>query len=166
MNKGNYFLKAVGISESKQEKEGDRCFGCVFQTIRTEPSGRRRPVSFTQMGAMTLNRLALPHAMIGLGKTTNYIENFSIGIAKKQNWHKMWTPLIPNSEIFLFLVGSNPEKWKIEIFINPTQALYLILVITVLVIILLTIIAGVLHWREKKQDERERARQGFLPINL
>lgn len=118
------------------------------------------------MGAMTLNRLALPQVMIGLERTTNYIENFSIGVAKQENWHKLWTPIIPNSEIYLFLVGSDPEKWKIEIFINPTQALYLILVITVLVILVLTIIAGILHWREKRLDEKERRKQGFLPINL
>lgn len=116
---------------------------------------------------MTLNRLSLPQVMIGLARTTNYIENFSIGIAKKGSWHKSWTPLIPNSEIYLFLVGSQPEKWKIEIFVNPSQALYLTMVVTVVVIFVLSFVAGFLHWQEIKADRLdEEKNKGYVPINF
>ena len=30
ISSGNYFLKAVGISEHKEESKGDHCFGCSF----------------------------------------------------------------------------------------------------------------------------------------
>ena len=101
---------------------------------------------------------------MGLGKTTNYIENFYIGVAKKGSWSKMWTPLIPNSQVYLFPAGKDSHKWKIEVYVNPTSALSLIIGITVVLIILLLIIVAFLHHKEKNEDKLEQAE--LMPFNL
>lgn len=164
MSRGNYFLKAVGISEHMGEDKGDRCFGCSFQTVRTEANGDRRPITIGQMSAISMNRLSLPQVIIGLGKTTNYIENFYIGIAKKGSWSKLWTPLIPNSQVYLYPAGPKTEKWKIEVYVNPTSALSLIIGITVVIIIVLLLIVAYLHLKEKREDKLEQGE--FIPFNL
>lgn len=116
------------------------------------------------MDSMTLNRLSLPQALIGLGRTTNYIENFYIGVAKKKKWSKLWTPLIPNSQVYLFPAGKKTEKWKIEVYVNPTSALSLIIGVTVVIIAILLIIVAVLHVKEKREDKIEQGE--FIPFNL
>jgi integrin alpha FG-GAP repeat containing protein 1 len=90
-----------------------------------------------------------------LGRTTNYIENFYIGIAKSESWSKLWTPLIPNSQVYLFPAGIKTDKWKIEVYVNPTSALSLIIGITVIIIVSLLIVVAVLHYKEKQEDKVE-----------
>ena len=85
-------------------------------------------------------------------------------MAKKETWFKLWTPLIPNSQVYLFPAGNNTKKWKIEVFVNPTSALSLIIAITVIIIVALLIVVAVLHFKEKKEDRLEAGE--FIPFNL
>jgi integrin alpha FG-GAP repeat containing protein 1 len=96
----------------------------------------------------------LPYAFYGLDRTNNYIENFNFGVAKNKLWSHSWSPIIPNSQLILSANDLTPNKWGIEIFINPTEALWLIIVCTVLVLIILGFVIVYFHWQEKQADKR------------
>jgi integrin alpha FG-GAP repeat containing protein 1 len=147
LNKENYFLKSAGKSHSKSS--GDPCIGCSFQALKTDLQGDRHPIVSSQSYGMSLTRLALPYSFFGLDRTNNYIENFNFGVAKTKDWSHQWSPIIPNSQLLLSANNQNPEKWGIEIFINPTEALWIIIVSTVLVLILLGSCIVFYHWKEK-----------------
>lgn len=102
---------------------------------------------------MSHTRLNLPYVFFGLGRINNYIENFNMGILKKDTWSYSWTPIIPNSQLFVSPVSNDVAKWKIEIFINPTKALFVIILSTALVLIILGIIIIYYHRKEKMEDD-------------
>lgn len=102
-----------------------------------------------------MTRLMLPFGFFGLDKTNNYIESFTFGVAKEgSNYFQSWSPIIPNSYLLLSANNAKPTLWGIEIFINPTESLWLIIVCTVVVLILLGLLIVYFHWKEKQEDRR------------
>lgn len=99
-------------------------------------------------------RLSLPYAFIGLGRINNYIEHFNFGVAKKSKFSYSWSPIIPNSQLILSANNKEPSEWGIEIFINPTKALSLIIAATIAVLILLGMCIIYFHWKEKQEDKK------------
>jgi integrin alpha FG-GAP repeat containing protein 1 len=152
LNKENYFLKAAG--KSKSSSSGDGCIGCSFQAIKTEINSQKHPILMAQTSSTSHTRLSLPYVFFGLGRINNYIEHFNFGVAKDDKFFNAWSPIIPNSQLLLSANNKNPEKWGIEIFINPTQALWLIIASTVCVLILLGIFIVYFHWKEKQEDRK------------
>lgn len=150
LNFDNYFLKASG--KTREKKYGSSCIGCTFRIMKTDVSGTKHPVVQTQQASMSNTRLSLPYAMFGLSKINNYIENFYMGVDKNGTWNNFWTPIIPNSQLFVSPINNDCTKWKIEIFINPTKALYIIIASTIVVLILLGIIIMYYHRKEKIED--------------
>ena len=47
-----------------------------------------------------------------------------------------------------------PSSWGIEIFINPTESLWLIIASTVIVLVVLGLAIIYFHWKEKQEDRR------------
>lgn len=101
---------------------------------------------------MSHTRLNLPYAFFGLNRINNYIENFNMGISKKDTWSNSWILIIPNSQLFVSPISKDTSKWKIEIFINPTKALALIILSTIIVLVLLGIVIIYYHRKEKIED--------------
>lgn len=106
----------------------------------------------TQQYGMSHTRLNLLYVFFGLGRINNYIEKFNLGIDKSGTWSKYWTPIIPNSQLFVSPINKDTEKWKIETFINPTKALALIILSTIIVLVILGIIIIYYHRKEKIED--------------
>jgi len=92
---------------------------------------------------------------MGLGRINNYIENLNIGIARGKDWSYEWSPIIPNSQLLISVNDNTPSKWPIEIFINPTDSLWMIILSTVLVLIILGGFIIYFHWKEKIEDRKE-----------
>ena len=163
---GNYFLKAFGKNQKKNNSTGDFCIGCSFQAIKTDArDGSKHPITQTQKYSLSFARLQLPFILFGLEKTTNYVENFNIGIAKKNtggkkgslrtNYSKSWTPIIPNSQVFTFTDDRTAKYWSIQVKVNATENLRIIIILTVVFVFLLMICVGYLKWQEMKEDERD-----------
>jgi integrin alpha FG-GAP repeat containing protein 1 len=101
---------------------------------------------------MSHTRLNLPYVFFGLGRINNYIENFNMGIQKQGDWSYSWSPIIPNSQLFVSPISKDTAKWKIEIFINPTKALALIILSTIIVLVVLGMVIIYYHRKEKIED--------------
>ena len=87
-------------------------------------------------------------ATIKLRSKNNYIEDFTCGVASDNNSDKSWSPIIPNSQLII-TPPLKDNNWKIEIFINPTRAMALIIISTVVVLIIIGIIIIIYHVKEK-----------------
>lgn len=98
----------------------------------------------------------------GLGRINNYIESFNLGVIKDATYFKKWSPIIPNSQLFCSPTSADPEKWKIEIFINPTKALALIILSTLIVLVVLGAI--IMYYHKKEKDEGRKENESDLNV--
>ena len=98
-------------------------------------------------------RLCVPFAHFGLSKINHYVENFTIGIPKTTSWTSSWTPIIPNSQLIIYASPSQSYDWKIDIFINPTSAIWFIFISTIVVLAIIGFIIAYLHFKERKNQD-------------
>jgi len=136
-------------------RDGNSCIGCSFQSIYTDRDGSKLPVTQTQQFGVNFVRLQLPFVIYGLAKMINYVEDFHFAVPKKTDWYKSWTPIIPNSQIKAYPESSNTDEWKIEILVNPTNALYLIIIMTFIITVILIIAILVLDCIERVEDSKD-----------
>jgi integrin alpha FG-GAP repeat containing protein 1 len=114
-----FFLKSVTLLEKDYFMTNE--LGANYRYIVTNLDGSRRmDVSF--QGIQTSdNYLNLPYAFIGIGRSNNYIENFhviSITFYKGQYNYKIFTPVIPNSQLIITKsldVSTDPPKMYFNI---------------------------------------------------
>ena len=101
--------------------------------------------------------LQIPYAYIGVGRSNNYVESFtaaySIGGTRSI---RVWTPIIPNSHLIVFSPDLNVNNWTLELFINPTSSLALIVISCIICLVLIGIVVIVLHVGEKSEDNRNK----------
>ena len=132
--------------------------GCSFKIVKTELTGTKKIVAQAQQWGQSHTRLQLPYVFFGLGRINNYIENFNLGVSKTSTWSNFWTPIIPNSWLFVTPNNNDPTQWLIEIFINPTKALALIILSTLIVLAILGIVIMYYHKKEKDEGKKENER--------
>ena len=165
LNNQNYFLKAGARASNKGDSDGNSCIGCNFQCVVAQPSGAKHAITITQAYGISHARLTLPHVVYGLGKITNYVENFHLGIAKnKGSWYKSWTPVIPNSQLNIYTYGDSSEEWQIEVLVNPTNALLLIIICTVILALVVIFFIIIMDILERMKDRQKK--DPFKRINL
>lgn len=142
--------KPYGVSQS----------GLVFKFTVTALSGTKYPRIFIQQPQTAYSPLSPPYQVIGLGRTSNYIEELFLGvpttqaIAKADN-SQLFQAMIPNSQIYVFPYPiEQPASWRIELFISPTQRLLAVFIafLVTTAACCLTILA--LHLREKWAEEK------------
>ena len=51
---------------------------------------------------------------------------------------------------------NEPDQWKIMLFITPSHAIVIIALALLGVCVLTVMIIAILHWRERKQDLKEK----------
>lgn len=97
----SFYLKSLVLNE-KTSYFGNE-FGTSFRFITTNIDGSRR-MDFASQGIQVNTPLSLnlPYAVIGIGRSNNYIENFHVisgNYVESSYNYKMYTPIIPNSQI-------------------------------------------------------------------
>lgn len=151
LNNNNYFLKSMARTHGKEY--GNTYIGLNYLAVRTEMDGAKDPVSMAQQYGMSHTRLQLPFALFGLGRINNYIEDFTAGVTRNEDYFDSWTPIIPNSQLII-TPPSGKNKWKIEIYINPTRAMALIIISTLIVLFIIGVVIIIFHIKEKEQDRK------------
>lgn len=107
-----------------------------------------------QSGYMSLQ---LPFAFLGVGRSNNYVETFyaTNSINGKRAEH-MWTPIIPNSQLIIFMNSNDETNWGLELFISPTTSLYVIVMVCALCLVAIGLAIIWLHVKEKQEDAKKR----------
>jgi len=89
--------------------------------------------------------LQLPYAYMAFGKSNNYAENFRAATSiNGKRAEQMWTPIIPNSQLIVF-ASPGDTTWTLEMLIDPTKQLYIIMFVCLAAITIIGIIIIILH---------------------
>jgi len=100
--------------------------------------------------------LQLPYAYMGIGRSNNYLEKLHAGTSvRAKPASRMWTPIIPNSQLVVFGKSAEFNEWNLEMFINPMQKLTLIVIVSGALLVVIGIAIIVLYCKEKTQDATE-----------
>lgn len=67
----------------------------------------------------------------------------------------MWTPIIPNSQLIIF-ASDLQATWGLELFISPTQQLWLIVASCAVCLMVIGVAILSLHCKEKREDRQKR----------
>ena len=143
-------------------------YGSTQRFITTNIDGTRRMDLSIQFPQNTVSSLNLPFAYLGIGRSNNYIENFQIisgNKYKSSDNNKIYTPVIPNSQLVIFhtnINGKDNTNWKVDLVVKPTKYLYQLIIVIILMIALGTFIASYLEMKEREEDNEEN-KETFAP---
>ena len=99
----------------------------------------------------------MPYSYIGVGRSNNYIESFTAAYSiNGERSIRVWTPIIPNSQLIIFAPEANPTNWYLELFINPTSSLSLIVIACAICLFIIGLVVIILHVGEKNEDKKNK----------
>jgi integrin alpha FG-GAP repeat containing protein 1 len=93
----------------------------------------------------------MPFALIGIGRSNNFIESFTVSQAiNGTRTMRMWTPIIPKSVLFVVLNNNNEaETWSLDVLIKPNEKMIIIILVDAVFLLVLGLIIIILHLVEK-----------------
>lgn len=154
-NFDSFFLKSENFM--KQYWYSTFIIGTTYRFITTNLDGSRR-LDVAQQNSQTNSLcLSLPYAFIGIGRSNNYIENFHVisPTFTDTNNYVVFTPIIPNSQLLVSenLTEKNTLNWTLDLIVNPTSKLFLLVVVIAATLIGLLVVIVILHTKEVKEDQ-------------
>ena len=159
----NFILKTLGLNGNDQHESDDIGLrlggvyhGSSVECIVNDVNGKARIAKAAQLGQTAYTPLELPYAFIGLGRTNNYVQDFTMGIAQSlgssDHQQMSWTPIIPNSQLIVNTLKNN--DWTLDVYVNPISQTMLVVMITLLILLVLAIVILILHLKEKREDQK------------
>jgi integrin alpha FG-GAP repeat containing protein 1 len=153
--KDTFFIKALMINTPS--KYGDAAVGSSYRLVVTDLDDNKFVVIGSQLAQQTYNSLQMPYCYIGVGRSNNYVESFTAATSLAATSSvRVWTPIIPNSQLIISSQNSDANEWTLELFINPTSSLALIVVACLICLFIIGVVIIVLHIGEKKEDKTNR----------
>ena len=114
------------------------------------------------------------YALVGIGRSNNYIENFNV-ISNTNEYqltldensdNSTFTPIIPKSQMLITKGRVSEEskekvkysvKWEIELIVNPTDMIWILIIVIAAILIIILIIIIILHLQEVKEDKQQES---------
>jgi len=171
-----FFMKTLGLNgvctswcENGQKFPDPKPYGVnyaggVFKFTVTDLGGTRRMRQGGQLYQSSYLPLQTPYTIFGLGRTSNYIEDFAYGVTINEGIHyNNWICIIPNSQLVAIpFKPKHPTDWQLELYISPSGlTLWVILGILTSLLVLGATVAF-LQWREKQQDQKEKEENAHI----
>ncbi|KAL7833372.1 hypothetical protein AOLI_G00283320 [Acnodon oligacanthus] len=108
--------------------------------------------------------LQLPYTVLGLGRSANFLDHLFVGIPRPPGVKDMrkqeWTAIIPNSQLIVIpFPNSDPRSWSAKLYLTPSNIVLLTAIALIGVCVFILVIIGILHWQEKKADDREKRQE-------
>ena len=101
--------------------------------------------------------MELPFSHIGIGRSNNFIEHFTVGtyhLGHRQL--RQWTPIIPKSILFVDADGGDSaSSWRMVSLSKPTDKMPLVIMIDGLILLVLGLVIIVLWFKEKAEDKKQ-----------
>ncbi|KJE93891.1 hypothetical protein CAOG_004609 [Capsaspora owczarzaki ATCC 30864] len=135
---------------------------CTF----ADESGDARSLHSVQLSQNGFQALDLPFVLIGLGRTTSYVDTLDVGVAYTIGGAaptRQWPSLIPNSQVVIFPSPlDSPDSWIMELYLSPGETMLWTGVSLICTCVALAVVIWGLRYREKRQDEVEKRRTAHL----
>ncbi|KAJ2510564.1 hypothetical protein GGI11_005440 [Coemansia sp. RSA 2049] len=132
--------------------------GASFKYLLVGDSGVKHVAQAVLAPQSAYRALSTPYAVIGIGRTNNYIEDFSVGSTSPRGHNvKSFEGLIPNSQVVVFPVNTTSD-WRLELYMNRSESTPYILATLLSSMLVLGITVFALGALERKADRREKER--------
>ncbi|KAM4743598.1 T-cell immunomodulatory protein [Anableps anableps] len=166
-----YFVKVMVLSGlcSNACPEDVKPFGVnqpgpyvMYTTV--DSNGYLKNASAGQLSQSAHFSLQLPYTVLGLGRSANFLDHLFVGIPRKPGETEMrkqeWTAIIPNSQLIVIpFPHNNPRSWSAKLYLTPSNSVLLTAIALIGVCVFILVIIGILHWKEKKADDREKRQE-------
>ncbi|XP_072320766.1 T-cell immunomodulatory protein [Eucyclogobius newberryi] len=166
-----YFVKVMVLSGLCSNKcpEGVTPFGVnqpgpyvMYTTV--DSNGNQKNASAGQLSQSAYFSLQLPYTVLGLGRSANFLDHLFVGIPRQTGEMEIrkqeWTAIIPNSQLIVIpFPHDQPRSWSAKLYLTPSNSVLLTAIALIGVCVLILVIIGVLHWQEKKADDREKRQE-------
>ena len=171
VDNSNYYVTAqLSVTDKDNNDYNLIEVGAGYHYVVTNNNGKRRidySWQLAQTGDLNLN---LNYAYMGLGRTNNYLENLEIvSVSRKKikndtelnpekftdkdlTEYKQYTPIIPKSQLLVKKVGND---WNIDLIVQPTEKIILMIVIIFIILLIILVIIIYLHIKEVKEDKNQ-----------
>ncbi|XP_037339635.2 T-cell immunomodulatory protein [Pungitius pungitius] len=130
----------------------------------TDSNGNLKNASAGQLSQSAHFSLQLPYTVLGLGRSANFLDHLFVGIPRRPGEteirKKEWTAIIPNSQLIVIPFPHNqPRSWSAKLYLTPSNSVLLTAIALIGVCVFILVIIGILHWQEKKADDREKRQE-------
>ncbi|KAJ2705973.1 hypothetical protein FB645_001950 [Coemansia sp. IMI 203386] len=152
-----FFIKARACpSTGKTRSYAGLVPGATFKYLLMSDSGLKHVAQAVQAPQSAYRALFTPYTIIGIGRTNNYIEDFSVGsTSQRGSQTRSFEGLIPNSKVVVFPVNTT-DDWRLELYMNKSESTPYILatLLTAMGVLAITVVA--LGALERKADQRQK----------
>uniref|UniRef100_A0A8C7IUS4 Integrin alpha FG-GAP repeat containing 1 n=1 Tax=Oncorhynchus kisutch TaxID=8019 RepID=A0A8C7IUS4_ONCKI len=129
-----------------------------------DSNGYLKNASSGQLSQSAHLSLQLPYTVLGLGRSANFLDHLYVGIPRplgdKDVRKQEWTAIIPNSQLIVIPYPHNePRSWSAKLYLTPSNIVLLTAIALSGVCVFILVIIGILHWQEKKADDREKRQE-------
>ncbi|XP_017281343.1 T-cell immunomodulatory protein [Kryptolebias marmoratus] len=166
-----YFVKVMVLSGlcSNACPEDVKPFGVnqpgpyVMYTT-ADSNGYLKNASAGQLSQSAHFSLQLPYTVLGLGRSANFLDHLFVGIPREPEQKDIrkqeWTAIIPNSQLIVIpFPHDKPRSWSAKLYLTPSNSVLLTAIALIGVCVFILVIIGILHWKEKKADDREKRQE-------
>ncbi|XP_066440094.1 T-cell immunomodulatory protein [Eleutherodactylus coqui] len=138
--------------------------GPYIMYMTVDANGYLKNASAGQLSQSAHMALQLPYNVLGLGRSANFLDHLYVGIPRppgeKQIRRQEWTAIIPNSQLIVIPhPHENPKSWSAKLYLTPSNIVLLTAIALIGVCVFILAIIGILHWQEKKADDREKRQE-------
>ncbi|KAJ2786057.1 hypothetical protein GGI15_001724 [Coemansia interrupta] len=154
-----FFIKARACpSAGKLRSYAGLVPGASFKYLLMSDSGQKHVAQAVQAPQSAYRALFTPYTIIGIGRTNNYIEDFSVGSTSQRGSRvRSFEGLIPNSKVVVFPVNTT-DDWRLELYMNRSESTPYILATLLSAMAVLAITVVALGALERKADNRDKQR--------
>ncbi|KAK2853469.1 hypothetical protein Q5P01_006130 [Channa striata] len=166
-----YFVKVMVLSGlcSNDCPEDVKPFGVnqpgpyvMYTTV--DSNGYLKNASAGQLSQSAHFSLQLPYTVLGLGRSANFLDHLFVAIPRQPGEtdirRQEWTAIIPNSQLIVIPFPHNkPRSWSAKLYLTPSNSVLLTAIALIGVCVFILVIIGILHWQEKKADDREKRQE-------
>uniref|UniRef100_A0A8C1I9Q4 Integrin alpha FG-GAP repeat containing 1 n=1 Tax=Cyprinus carpio TaxID=7962 RepID=A0A8C1I9Q4_CYPCA len=164
-----YFVKVIVLSglcsnDCPENPFGVNQPGPYVMYTSVDSNGYLKNASAGQLSQSAHLSLQLPYTVLGLGRSANFLDHLFVGIPQppggKDLRKQEWTAIIPNSQLIVIPYPQNdPRSWSAKLYLTPSNIVLLTAIALIGVCVFILVIIGILHWQEKKADDREKRQE-------
>uniref|UniRef100_A0A8C6XTL4 Integrin alpha FG-GAP repeat containing 1 n=1 Tax=Naja naja TaxID=35670 RepID=A0A8C6XTL4_NAJNA len=166
-----YFVKVIVLSglcsndcPRKITPFGVNQPGPYIKYTTVDANGYLKNGSAGQLSQSAHFALQLPYTVLGLGRSANFLDHLFVGIPRpsgeKATRKQEWTAIIPNSQLIVIPFPHHlPRSWSAKLYLTPSNIVLLTAIALIGVCVFILAIIGILHWQEKKADDREKRQE-------
>uniref|UniRef100_A0A3B1K530 Integrin alpha FG-GAP repeat containing 1 n=1 Tax=Astyanax mexicanus TaxID=7994 RepID=A0A3B1K530_ASTMX len=115
-----------------------------------DSNGYLKNASAGQLSQSAHLSLQLPYTVLGLGRSANFLDHLFVGIPR------------PPEQLLRNTIATPLEMtiiWSAKLYLTPSNIVLLTAIALIGVCVFILVIIGVLHWQEKKADDREKRQE-------